>query len=221
MHLQDRCCSKMMILRRLAAVHLVDAHLTSDPGKYLAAALLSLSTMLHLGLPHINVLSKVQIYPSADFPPQLTCNLVTPWQQCMPSEHHAAPALRMISLAARAVHLVLHCVTLRTEASTFQSVVRLCARPSAACLWRMQVDLVAQYGRPAFGLEYYTAAEDLGQLADLMAGESAAGSSSTNEPGGERQSATATSFPPRFRRLTSALCEASRMSWCLKPYSTL
>jgi GPN-loop GTPase len=40
-------------------VHLVDAHLTSDPGKYLAAALLSLSTMLHLGLPHINVLSKV------------------------------------------------------------------------------------------------------------------------------------------------------------------
>ena len=40
-------------------MHLVDAHLTSDPGKYLAAALLSLSTMLHLGLPHINALSKV------------------------------------------------------------------------------------------------------------------------------------------------------------------
>lgn len=42
-------------------MHLVDAHLTSDPGKYLAAALLSLSTMLHLGLPHINALSKVNL----------------------------------------------------------------------------------------------------------------------------------------------------------------
>lgn len=44
---------------RLAAVHLVDAHLAADPGKFLAAALLSLSVMMHLELPHINVLSKV------------------------------------------------------------------------------------------------------------------------------------------------------------------
>lgn len=93
---------------RLTAVHLVDAHLAADPGKYLAAALLSLSTMLHLGLPHVNALSKV--------------------------------------------------------------------------------DLVAQYGRPALGLEYYTQAEDLGQLAQLMSG-------------------TDSAFPPRFRRLTAALCE--------------
>ncbi len=54
-----------------------------------------------------------------------------------------------------------------------------------------QVDLVGQYGRPAFGLEYYAQAEDLGQLADLMA------------EGGP----TGAAFPPRFRRLTSALCE--------------
>ena len=33
----------------------------------------------------------------------------------------------------------------------------------------VQVDLVAQYGRPDLGLEYYTAAEDLQQLAGLMA----------------------------------------------------
>lgn len=93
---------------RLAAVHLVDAHLASDPGKYLAAALVSLSAMLHLELPHINVLSKV--------------------------------------------------------------------------------DLVAQYGQPDLGLDFYMQAEDLSQLAHLM-------------------SASETAFPPRFRKLTSALCE--------------
>ncbi|CAN6442106.1 unnamed protein product [Victoria cruziana] len=49
---------------RLAAVHLVDAHLCSDPGKYISALLLSLSTMLHLELPHINVLSKIDLIES-------------------------------------------------------------------------------------------------------------------------------------------------------------
>lgn len=49
---------------RLTAVHLVDAHLCSDPGKYLSALLLSLSTMLHLELPHINVLSKIDLIES-------------------------------------------------------------------------------------------------------------------------------------------------------------
>ncbi|KAF7136261.1 hypothetical protein RHSIM_Rhsim08G0093300 [Rhododendron simsii] len=46
---------------RLTAVHLVDAHLCSDPGKYVSALILSLSTMLHLELPHINVLSKIDL----------------------------------------------------------------------------------------------------------------------------------------------------------------
>jgi hypothetical protein len=41
-------------------VHLVDAHLASDPSKYLAALLLALGAMLHLELPHVNVLSKVR-----------------------------------------------------------------------------------------------------------------------------------------------------------------
>jgi hypothetical protein len=45
-------------------VHLVDAHLCSDPGKYVSALLLSLSTMLHLELPHINVLSKIDLIES-------------------------------------------------------------------------------------------------------------------------------------------------------------
>ena len=55
---------------RLAAVHLVDAHLCSNPAKYLSALLLSLSVMLHLELPHVNVLSKVDLieqYGQLDF----------------------------------------------------------------------------------------------------------------------------------------------------------
>jgi hypothetical protein len=46
---------------RLTAVHLIDAHLCCDPGKYVSALLLSLSTMLHMELPHINVLSKIDL----------------------------------------------------------------------------------------------------------------------------------------------------------------
>lgn len=46
---------------RLAVVQLVDAHLCSDPAKYLSALLLSLSTMLHLEMPQVNVLSKMDL----------------------------------------------------------------------------------------------------------------------------------------------------------------
>ncbi|GMH39642.1 hypothetical protein BSKO_07540 [Bryopsis sp. KO-2023] len=46
---------------RLVAVHLVDAHLCSAPNKYVSALLLSLSTMLHMELPHVNVLSKMDL----------------------------------------------------------------------------------------------------------------------------------------------------------------
>ncbi|KAL8144022.1 hypothetical protein V2J09_017054 [Rumex salicifolius] len=46
---------------RLTVVHLVDAHLCSDAGKYASALMLSLSTMLHLELPHVNVLSKIDL----------------------------------------------------------------------------------------------------------------------------------------------------------------
>ena len=49
---------------RLTCLHLVDSHLCCDPSKYLAAVLLSLTTMLHLGLPHINVLSKLDLMES-------------------------------------------------------------------------------------------------------------------------------------------------------------
>ncbi len=46
---------------RLVAVQLIDAHLCADPGKYLAALVHCLSTMLHLELPQVNVLSKFDL----------------------------------------------------------------------------------------------------------------------------------------------------------------
>ncbi|GJX10833.1 GPN-loop GTPase QQT1, partial [Tanacetum coccineum] len=49
---------------RLTAIHLIDAHLCSDPGKYVSALLLSLSTSLHMELPLVNVLSKMDLIES-------------------------------------------------------------------------------------------------------------------------------------------------------------
>jgi GTPase SAR1 family protein len=46
---------------RMAAVHLVDSHYCSDPSKFISVLLTSLSTMLQVELPHINILSKVDL----------------------------------------------------------------------------------------------------------------------------------------------------------------
>ncbi|XP_068755002.1 GPN-loop GTPase 2-like isoform X2 [Montipora capricornis] len=46
---------------RLTAVHLVDAHHCSDPAKFISVLLTSLSTMIHIELPHVNVLSKIDL----------------------------------------------------------------------------------------------------------------------------------------------------------------
>ncbi|KAJ7178114.1 hypothetical protein C8R46DRAFT_1188203 [Mycena filopes] len=55
---------------RLAVVHMCDAHYVTDASKYISVLLLSLRTMLHLELPHINVLSKIDLiaqYGDLDF----------------------------------------------------------------------------------------------------------------------------------------------------------
>ncbi|KAI6020946.1 cytoplasmic protein [Pisolithus microcarpus] len=55
---------------RLAAVHLCDTHYVTDAAKYVSVLLLSLRTMLQLELPHINVLSKIDLlsqYGDLDF----------------------------------------------------------------------------------------------------------------------------------------------------------
>lgn len=43
---------------RLCVVNLMDSHCCSDPSKFISGLLMSLSTMLHIGLPHVNFLSK-------------------------------------------------------------------------------------------------------------------------------------------------------------------
>ncbi|KAI9092650.1 GPN-loop GTPase [Phlyctochytrium arcticum] len=55
---------------RLVCTHLVDAHYCVDPSKYVALLLLSLKTMMQLELPHVNVLSKMDLvegYGELDF----------------------------------------------------------------------------------------------------------------------------------------------------------
>lgn len=56
-------CSTMIYLQ-LAAIHLVDSHYCSDPAKFISVLLTSLSTMLQMELPHVNVLSKVDLIES-------------------------------------------------------------------------------------------------------------------------------------------------------------
>ena len=46
---------------RLAAVHLVDSHYCADPAKFISVLCTSLSAMLHVELPHVNLLSKMDL----------------------------------------------------------------------------------------------------------------------------------------------------------------
>ncbi|XP_074661353.1 GPN-loop GTPase 2-like [Tubulanus polymorphus] len=46
---------------RLVAVHLVDSHYCNDPSKFISVLLTSLSTMLQISLPQVNVLSKADL----------------------------------------------------------------------------------------------------------------------------------------------------------------
>lgn len=45
-------------LVRLCSVHLVDSHYCSDAGKYLSSLILCTTSMLQLGLPHVNIMTK-------------------------------------------------------------------------------------------------------------------------------------------------------------------
>ncbi|XP_061807651.1 GPN-loop GTPase 2 isoform X1 [Nerophis lumbriciformis] len=46
---------------RLTSVHLVDSHYCADPAKFISVLCTSLSTMLHVELPHVNILSKMDL----------------------------------------------------------------------------------------------------------------------------------------------------------------
>lgn len=45
----------------LCTVQLIDSHYCSEPHKFISTLLLSLNTMLQMGLPHVNVLSKADL----------------------------------------------------------------------------------------------------------------------------------------------------------------
>lgn len=49
---------------RLCCVHLVDSFHCADASRFISVVLLSLQTMLHLELPHVNVLSKMDLMES-------------------------------------------------------------------------------------------------------------------------------------------------------------
>lgn len=48
-------------MSQLVAVHLSDAHYITDASKFISVALLALRAMMQLELPHINVLSKIDL----------------------------------------------------------------------------------------------------------------------------------------------------------------
>jgi GPN-loop GTPase len=54
-------CITLIVRWQLAAVHLVDALYCCDANKFIAVVLTSLAPMMRLGLPHVNVLSKVDL----------------------------------------------------------------------------------------------------------------------------------------------------------------
>ncbi|KAF8467880.1 hypothetical protein BDZ91DRAFT_723350 [Kalaharituber pfeilii] len=49
---------------RLVVIHLIDSHYITTPSHYISILLLSLRSMLNLDLPHINVLSKIDLLHS-------------------------------------------------------------------------------------------------------------------------------------------------------------
>lgn len=46
---------------RLCTVNLIDSHYCTDPGKFVSVLLTTLNMMLHIELPHINLLSKIDL----------------------------------------------------------------------------------------------------------------------------------------------------------------
>jgi hypothetical protein len=51
----------LLILAQITAVHLVDSFHCTDAARFVSIVLMSLSAMLQLELPHVNVLSKVDL----------------------------------------------------------------------------------------------------------------------------------------------------------------
>lgn len=48
---------------RMCAVYLLDSHFLEDPGKFVAGTLQALSAMIHISLPHVNLITKMDLLP--------------------------------------------------------------------------------------------------------------------------------------------------------------
>ena len=64
--MRNICKSLVRSGLRLAAVQLMDYHFCGDPAKFISGTMASLCAMLHLELPHVNVLSKVDLAGRSD-----------------------------------------------------------------------------------------------------------------------------------------------------------
>ena len=60
---QDLLRSLKALDLRLCSVHLLDSFYCCEPATFISAALLVAATMLRLGLPHVNVLTKIDLLP--------------------------------------------------------------------------------------------------------------------------------------------------------------
>lgn len=68
MWIAHACCPAVCLPTQLAAVHLVDAQHCKDGGHFISMALTSLATMMRLELPHVNVLSKIDLFQRFGMP---------------------------------------------------------------------------------------------------------------------------------------------------------
>jgi GPN-loop GTPase len=97
---------------RLVAVHLVDAHHCADAAKYISVLLVTLSTMVQLEMPQVNLLSKVDLieaYGELDFALDFYTDVLDP-SRLLPlleaqggggsrfNERHAALNARIVEL---------------------------------------------------------------------------------------------------------------------------
>lgn len=84
----------------VCAIFLLDATFITDPAKFVSGALLSLSAMVQLELPHLNVLTKCDLADRSEVS-------VTPYHRSCSSKSSSARMLEMSQLGVGAVlHLI-------------------------------------------------------------------------------------------------------------------
>ena len=71
-HFKKICEKLEMMGYRICVVSLIDSHFLIEPSLFISATLMCLSVMVNLGLPHINVISKMDLYERDN--PEITKN---------------------------------------------------------------------------------------------------------------------------------------------------